>query len=88
MKTESRVQQCSVVGLAIGWIGYAVGVGYFMYRQQWLVTLLWLAGVPSLRCALYHFFPRISRFLGYGRIADRSRPILLRVPVPQSLPSR
>jgi glutaredoxin len=28
-------------------------------------------GVPSLRWGLYHFFPRISRFLGYGRIDDR-----------------
>jgi glutaredoxin len=70
MKTQFKEQQCNVVGLALGWIGYAVGMGYFTYRHQWLVALLWMAGVPGLRWALYHFFPRISRFLGYGRIAD------------------
>ena len=71
MNTQLKAQQCSVAGLAVGWIGYAIGVGYFIYRQQWVAGLLWMAGLPSLRWALYHFFPRISRFLGYGRIADR-----------------
>jgi glutaredoxin len=71
MKTQFKEQQCNVVGLALGWIGYAVGTAYFTYRQQWVVALLWMAGVPGLRWALYHFFPIISRFLGYGRIADK-----------------
>jgi glutaredoxin len=70
METQFKEQQCNVVGLALGWIGYVVGMGYFTYRRQWVVALLWMAGVPGLRWALYHFFPRISRFLGYGRIAD------------------
>ena len=70
MNIQFKEQQCNVVGLALGWIGYAVGMGYFTYQHQWVVALLWMAGVPGLRWALYHFFPRISRFLGYGRIAD------------------
>jgi thiol-disulfide isomerase/thioredoxin len=70
MKTQFKEQQCNVVGLALGWIGYAVGMAYFTYQHQWVVALLWMASVPGLRWALYHFFPRISRFLGYGRIAD------------------
>jgi glutaredoxin len=70
MDTQFKEQQCNVVGLALGWIGYVVGMGYFTYHHQWVVVLLWMAGVPGLRWALYHFFPRISRFLGYGRIAD------------------
>lgn len=71
MNTQFKAQQCSVVGLAVGWIGYGVGVPYFLYQRQWVVALLWTAGFPSLRWALYHFFSRISRFLGYGRISDR-----------------
>ena len=71
MNTQFKEQQCSVVGLALGWIGYAAGMGYFAYQRQWVVALLWMAGVLGLRWALYHFFPRISRFLGYGRIADK-----------------
>jgi hypothetical protein len=70
MKTQFKEQQCNVVGLALGWIGYVVATGYFTYQHQWAVALLWMAGVPALRWALYHFFPSISRFLGYGRIAD------------------
>jgi thiol-disulfide isomerase/thioredoxin len=70
MNTQFKKQQCNVVGLALGWIGYVVGMGYFTYQHQWLVALMWMAGMPALRWTLYHFFPSISRFLGYGRIAD------------------
>ena len=70
MNTQFKAQQCSVAGLALGWIGYAVGVAYFTYRQEWVIALLLMAGVPCVRWALYRSFPRISRFLGYGRIAD------------------
>lgn len=70
MNAQFKKQQCSVVGLTLGWIGYVAGVGIFTYRHQWVVALLILAGVPSLRWVAYHFFPRLSRFLGYGRIVD------------------
>jgi glutaredoxin len=70
--TQLKEQQCNVAGLALGWIVYPLGLGYFLYRQQWVGALLWMAGVPCLRWALYHFFPRISHFLGYGRIVDTS----------------
>ncbi|HTI37521.1 MAG TPA: glutaredoxin family protein [Vicinamibacterales bacterium] len=75
MNTQFKEQQCSVAGLAISWIGYAAGITYFTYQHQWLVALLWMAGVPGLRWTLYHFFPRISRFLGYGQIVDKISPV-------------
>ena len=71
MNTQFKEQQCNVVGLAVSWIGYAAGLGYFSYERQWVVALLWMVGVPSLRWAMFHFFPHISRFLGYGRIVDK-----------------
>ena len=61
-------------------------MGYFTYQQQWVVALLWMAGVPGLRWALYHFFPRISRFLGYGRIADTFPSIPPLLVSPQAAP--
>jgi len=76
MNTQFKEQQCNVVGLAVSWIGYAAGLGYFSYERQWVVALLWMVGVPSLRWAMFHFFPHISRFLGYGRIVDKFAPIL------------
>jgi glutaredoxin len=86
MNTQFKKQQCNVVGLVLGWMGYAVGMGYFIYQRQWVVALLWMAGMPGLRWALYHFFPRISRFLGYGRIADKFSSILPLHADPQAAP--
>lgn len=68
---QFKAQQCNVAGLALSWIGYAAGLGYFSYQRHWVGGLLWMVGVPSLRWAQFHFFPRISRFLGYGRIVDK-----------------
>lgn len=72
MNGQIKDQQCHVVGLALSWIGYIAGLGYFSYRRQWVPALVWMAGVASLRWALFHFFPHISRLLGYGRIVDKS----------------
>jgi len=74
MNSQFKEQQCNVAGLALSWIGYAAGFAYFSYRGQWVAALLWMVGVPCLRWALFHFFPRISRFLGYGRIVDKFAP--------------
>lgn len=34
-----------------------------------------MVGVPILRRALFHFFPYVSRFLGYGWILDKFAPL-------------
>ena len=75
MNAQFKEQQCNVAGLALSWIGYAAGLGYFSYQHRWIAALLWMVGVPCLRWALFHFFPRISRFLGYGRITDKFAPV-------------
>lgn len=75
MNTQFKNQQCNVAGLALSWIGYVAGLGYFSYQRQWVGALLWMVGVPCLRWALFHFFPHISRFLGYGRIVDKLAPV-------------
>ena len=77
MNTQFKEQQCNVAGLALSWIGYAAGLGYFSYQRRWVAALLWMVGIPCLRWALFRFFPRISRFLGYGRIVDTFVPIPL-----------
>ena len=83
MNAQFKKQQCYVAGLALVWIGYAVGMAYFSYQRQWVILLLWMAGVPCLRWALFYFFPHISGFLGYGRIVDKFAPI----PPPLANPS-
>src|SRR5205807_9398519 len=71
MNAQFKEQQCNVAGLALSWIGYAAGLGYFSYQHRWVAALLWMVGMLCLRWALFHFFPRISRFLGYGQIVDK-----------------
>lgn len=71
MNAQIKEQQCNVAGLAFSWLAYAAGLGYFSYQRQWVAALLWMVGVLCLRWAMFHFFPRISRFLGYGRIVDK-----------------
>ena len=75
MNTQFKEQQCNVAGLALSWIGYAAGLAYFTYQRQWVAAVLWMVGVLCLRWMLFRSFPRISRFLGYGRIVDKFAPI-------------
>jgi glutaredoxin len=86
MNTQFKEQQCNVAGLAFSWMGYAAGLGYFSYRGHWVAALLWLVGVPCLRWALFHFFPRVSRFLGYGPIVDKVASVPLPLADPGSAP--
>lgn len=65
-----KKQQCSVVALALGWLGYFAAVLYFVYERSWVGGSLFLVLVPCLRWTLFHYFPSISRFLGYGTVDD------------------
>ena len=64
-------QQCSVLGLVLSWLGYFAGLMYFAYERSLVGGALFFVLVPSLRWALFYFFPSISRFLGYGRVDDQ-----------------
>ena len=66
-----KEQQCSVFGLALGWLGSFAGLLYFVYERSWVGGALFVVLVPCLRWALFHFFPTLSRFLGYGRVDDQ-----------------
>jgi glutaredoxin len=66
-----KEQKCTVLGLALGWLGYVAGIFYFAYERSWVGGALFVVLVPCLRWALFHFFPSISRFLGYGRVDDK-----------------
>jgi len=70
MTAQFKDQQCNVVGLAVGWVAYPAVLAYFAFQREWILAVFWMLGMPAMRWALYHFFPNISRFLGYGRIAD------------------
>jgi len=66
-----KQQQCNVMGLIFSWAVYLGGLAVLGYERHWVGGLLWLVLVPCIRWALFHYFPSISRFLGYGRVDDK-----------------
>lgn len=69
--TAFRNQQCYVLGLALSWLGYLGALVYFAVERAWTAGAIIAVLIPCLRWALFHYFPDVSRFLGYGRVDDR-----------------
>jgi glutaredoxin len=67
----AKKQQCQVMGLILSWLGYLAGLAYMGFERHWVGAIAWLVVVPSIRWALFRYFPSISRFLGYGRVDDK-----------------
>ncbi len=75
MKKTTQKQQCTVLSLyfsgAVGVIFYVAGLVFFAHRANWTDLLLWLLFLPCLKWAYLRFFPRISKWTGYGRVDDK-----------------
>jgi glutaredoxin len=65
-------QQCHISMIYLTWAMYAGGLVYFGWRGQWVMALVWLAGVPLFEWLYIRKFPSLSRSLGYGRIVDEA----------------
>lgn len=76
-----KLQQCNVPGLALSWLAFPAGIVYFSMQRNWAGAMLWTVGMISLRWALFHYFPSLSRFLGYGRVDDTPAVQVKRAPV-------
>src|SRR5262249_19373564 len=74
MNTQFKEQQCNVAGLALSWIGYAAGLGYFSYQRMWVVARLGMVAVRSLLWRLFLLSPRSPRFLAPGGRGPNSPP--------------
>ncbi|MGD1211835.1 MAG: glutaredoxin domain-containing protein [Candidatus Acidiferrales bacterium] len=78
-------QQCTVLSLyfsgAVGVILYVAGLVFLAYRKNWAALPLWLVLLPSLKWAYLRFFPRISKWTGYGRVDDKLPASVKRAPV-------
>jgi glutaredoxin len=69
-----KKQECTVQSLYLSGgmfvISYPLGLVYFAYEANWTVFTAWLIFLPLLKWAYLRFFPRISRWRGYGSIDD------------------
>jgi glutaredoxin len=65
-------QQCSMAFIYITWAILVAGLVFFVLRGDYAFAGLWLVVAPLALWAYIRFFPSISRYLGYGRVDDRS----------------
>jgi glutaredoxin len=78
-------QQCYMAWIYLSWAIYLGGLAYFILRGDYLFALFWLVWLPIVQWAYIRGFPKISRFLGYGRVDDEKAETLSPVPVKVTL---
>ncbi len=64
-------QQCYLAVIYFTWAAYAIGLAFFALRGEYILALVWLAGVPLAQWAYVQVFPAISRYIGYGSVKDQ-----------------
>ncbi len=60
-----------MVFIYLSWAIYLGGLGFFAVRGDYLFAVLWLFWLPIVQWAYVRVFPRVSRYLGYGRVDDQ-----------------
>lgn len=65
-------QQCYLANIYCSWLVYLGGFAVALYFNHWIFALAWLAGAPSFQALYISKFPKISRAMGYGVIADEA----------------
>lgn len=64
-------QQCHIAFVYGSWLILACGFGFYVIHGSLLQAVLW-AGFVGLFLRLYvRYFPSLSRYMGYGSVADQ-----------------
>lgn len=63
-------QECPLAIVVFAWALYFVMVPVFAFAQQWLLLGAWIVLAPASMWLYIRGFPQISRFMGYGSVAD------------------
>jgi glutaredoxin len=69
-----KPQQCTVSSLYVSWAVYLAGLAFLVSQRNWLGCLAWLVIVPWVKWLYLRLFPRVSRWIGYGRVYDKLPP--------------
>jgi glutaredoxin len=64
-------QQCNLSLIYLNWIVYLGGLGYLLWAGKYTVAAFWLLLVPLLAWVYLRLFPKLSVFLGYGKVDDK-----------------
>jgi glutaredoxin len=63
-------QNCPLVFLWLTWLLFLAGLVYLPLRGEFGLAAVWLVAVPVAIWGYVRVFPRISQYLGYGRVDD------------------
>jgi glutaredoxin len=55
----------------LSWAIYLGGLFFFAFKGDYVFALFWLVWLPIVQWAYIRSFPRLSRYLGYGRVDDK-----------------
>ncbi len=69
-------QQCYLAFIYLSWAIYIGGLAFLVATGRYPMALIWLIGVPLVQWVYIRGFPRISRYMGYGKVDDtQARPV-------------
>lgn len=71
MKEQSCTVSSLYVSAVMGAILYPAVLAYLAYERRWPTFAAWLVLVPFSKWAYLRFFPRISKWKGYGSLEDK-----------------
>ena len=63
-------QRCTILNLYLNWALLLGGAVFFAVTGRYLFLAVWIIGAPVFQIAYVRIFPRVSKALGYGSVAD------------------
>ena len=63
-------QQCPLAFLYLTWAAYILGTAYFLISGDYLRAGVWVVALPTAWWVYVRIFPRVSHYMGYGRVDD------------------
>ena len=67
-------QQCYMAMIYLNWVVYLGVIAWAGLTGRYFFSFIWAIGFPALLLAYLDLFPRISRWVGYGSVADEPAP--------------
>jgi glutaredoxin len=74
-------QECPLAFVVLAWTMYIAGIPILFALGQVGMMLAWIVLAPVAMWGYVHWFPSISRFMGYGRVDDRPAMLTARADV-------
>jgi len=64
-------QQCHVLFIYASWLILLCGLIFFLIQGNLLQAVLWVLFIALFLWLYIRYFPSVSRFMGYGSVADQ-----------------